>query len=93
MGLPSSYPLDAEGRPVPKTACQPIGQAVKDAGLKGVLCRSAASSDGRGTEMAWFPATSRSRARSVWDGPLPYGRWREAMKWLDLQLREQPGLR
>ena len=64
-GLPSTYPLDSDGAPVPHTCCQPIGTKVREAGLRGVRARSARSPDGAGRELAWFPATARSVARRV----------------------------
>lgn len=73
VGLPTSYPSDALGAPIPHSACQPVGQAVKDSGLRGVLCRSANSVKGAGRELAWFPATSRSHATSV--EVTPYEDW------------------
>jgi len=65
VGLPFSYPLDAAGHPVCHGVCQASGQLAKDLGLRGVRCRSAQSPFGAGRELAWFPATARSRARAV----------------------------
>ncbi len=65
LGMPSSYPFDDKGRVVPHARCQPLGQAVKDAGLRGLRVRSAQSADGTGRELAWFPASARSLARPV----------------------------
>jgi hypothetical protein len=65
VGLPSTYPLDDAGAVVPHETCHPIGVAAKDAGLRGVRCRSARAPDGAGRELAWFPATARSRATIV----------------------------
>lgn len=62
LGLPASYPNHANGRPVRHEACQPVGQAVKDEGLRGVHAQSAATHDGSGRELAWFPARESSRA-------------------------------
>ncbi len=64
LGLPASYPLD-RGRRIRWGVCQPIGAAVSAAGLRGVSSRSAATSDGSGRELAWFPARGTSRARRV----------------------------
>lgn len=61
LGLPATYPLDASGDLVTHDRCQPIGTAAKQAGLRGVRSRSATSPLGEGRELAWFPATSRSR--------------------------------
>jgi hypothetical protein len=63
VGLPGSYPLDAAGQLVGHEVCQPIGVQAHASGLRGVRCRSARAPDGAGRELAWFPATSRSRAR------------------------------
>jgi hypothetical protein len=66
LGLPSTYPVDARGREVGHAACQRIGQAIFDDGLDGVHCRSAATHDGSGRELGWFPgAGSRARRRTV----------------------------
>lgn len=62
-GLPTTYPADVNGDPIPHKVCQSIGHRARQAGLKGILCRSANSSRGAGRELAWFPATSRSQAR------------------------------
>ena len=72
-GLPPTYPADKIGHPIPHAVCQAIGQQVKDAGLKGVLCRSANAAHGAGRELAWFPATARSRAHRR--RAIPYGDW------------------
>lgn len=88
VGLPASYPIDAEGHSIPHQRCQPIGQMLFDAGLNGVWCRSACTGDGRGRELAWF---ARSHATTtLWDQPLPYGRWRYAEAWSDVGLPDQP---
>jgi RES domain len=62
VGLPQSYPLDTEGQLIGHEVCQPIGVAVRAQRLRGVRYRSARVADGAGREVAWFPATSRSRA-------------------------------
>lgn len=54
LGLPPSYPLDARGKRVPHTACQPIGQEVWNAAGAGIACRSAASAPHQGEELAYF---------------------------------------
>jgi RES domain len=61
--LPASYPLDTHGQLIGHDVCQRIGAEVHARGLRGVRCRSARAPDGAGRELAWFPATSRSRAR------------------------------
>lgn len=62
LGLPSTYPKYRNGLPVRHDACQPVGAEVKRAGLRGVRARSAATDDGAGRELAWFPARASSRA-------------------------------
>ncbi len=73
VGLPASYPLGAGRRPIGHARCQPIGQAVHDAGWRGIRCRSAQAPFGAGRELAWFPATARSRARVV--ATRPWSDW------------------
>lgn len=92
LGLPPSYPLDEDGNEVPHATCQPIGEAVHAQGLRGIAARSAATPDGRGRELAWYPAGSRSAAHAVWDEPLPLGEWWDAGRWSDLDLPDQPDL-
>ena len=89
LGLTSTYPLDAKGKPVTHSKCQSIGVTVRDRGLRGVWCRSAATSDGRGRELAWFPSGIRSKARRVWQRPLSLGAWLYARQWADIGLAEQ----
>lgn len=64
-GLPNTYPLESDGKPVSHARCQPVGTRAREAGLRGVRARSARSPDGAGRELAWFPATARSAARRV----------------------------
>ncbi len=90
LDLPESYPQDLSGAAIPSEACQSIGSRIRAHGLRGVWCRSACTSDGRGRELAWFPATERSRARPVWGAARPLGHWRSAAGWADLELDEQP---
>jgi hypothetical protein len=91
LGLPPTYPLDRSGgTELGHATCQSIGMVLHGEALRGVWCRSACTSDGRGRELAWFPATRRSRARPVWDDPLPLSRWRDAGGWSELRLAEQP---
>ncbi len=90
LGLPASYPRRADGSAVGHDACQRAGARVRERRLRGVWCRSACTPDGRGRELAWFPATARSSARPVWTRPLSFGRWRYAVTWRDLDLDEQP---
>lgn len=65
LGLPRRYPYERGTALVPHERCQPIGQAIKEAGLKGVRTRSAQTEAGAGRELAWFPATKRSRAQPI----------------------------
>lgn len=62
VDLPLTYPLYANGRTVAQSECQPIGGAVHQAAFRGVRCRSVTSPLGEGRELAWFPATARSKA-------------------------------
>lgn len=64
-GLARTYPLDRQERLVAHDVCQAVGAAVHAEGLRGVRCRSARTPQGAGRELAWFPATTRSRARHV----------------------------
>jgi hypothetical protein len=73
VGLPPSYPLDASGQPVGHSRCALIGAEVRAAGLRGVRYRSARTPFGAGRELAWFPATARSRARLI--GVQAFSRW------------------
>ncbi|MFN2607744.1 MAG: RES family NAD+ phosphorylase [Acidimicrobiales bacterium] len=72
MGLPVTYPLGADGREVGHEVCRPLGQAAFDAGLDGVRCRSAATPDGAGRELGWFP---RGRARPRRRGSQRFADW------------------
>ena len=72
-GLPASYPLDAAGELVSHDRCQPFGEQVHAAGLRGIRCRSAQAPHGAGREVAWFPATSRSHAHLI--ARRPYTEW------------------
>jgi hypothetical protein len=88
LGLPSSYPLGRDGQVIDRAVCQPIGKQVRELGLHGVWCRSAASTDGRGKELAWFPGTRA--ARPLRKQPIPFGHWRYSSTWRDLGLGDQP---
>jgi hypothetical protein len=65
VDLPVPYPVDAAGRLVSHHVCRSIGERVHAAGRRGVRYRSAQTPRGAGRELAWFPATARSRARLV----------------------------
>jgi len=64
-GLPATYPLDEHGQLVSWHRCQAIGADANRQGLRGIHCRSARTPTGAGRELAWFPATGRSRAHLV----------------------------
>jgi hypothetical protein len=74
LGLPDTYPLDANGATIPHETCQPIGAEIKEHGLRGVHMRSAATTDGAGRELAWYPARPSSRATPVGE-PIPFLSW------------------
>ena len=73
LGLPTTYPM-AKTAVLPHSVCQPVGAAVRLAGLRGVHARSAATADGSGSELAWFPARPSSKARRVVDDR-PFTDW------------------
>ena len=93
LGLPQTYPLNSRGGNIAHERCQPVGKQARHEGLRGVWCKSACTSDGQGRELAWFPATSRAKARPVWAHPLPLGAWASAVGWKDLRLEDQPNPR
>jgi hypothetical protein len=59
LGLPTTYPVDAQGGTVPHSDCQPIGQAAYDDHEPGIGCRSAAPG-ASGEELAWFALPDRT---------------------------------
>jgi RES domain-containing protein len=63
LGLPAAYPLDNHGAVVSHDVCQPVGVRVHEADLRGIRSRAARLPRGAGRELAWFPATKRSRAK------------------------------
>lgn len=74
LGLPRTYPLTARGHGVRWAPCRTAARTSRSAGLRGVLSRCAATSDGHGRELAWFPARG-ARART--DGVvLAFAQWR-----------------
>jgi hypothetical protein len=73
--LPAGFPLDQHGRLVAHAPCQAIGLEAKRTGLRGVRARSARAPDGAGRELAWFPATRRSRARAAAVEPFEAWYW------------------
>jgi hypothetical protein len=93
LGLPPGYPLSARGKQIPHAHCQRIGSAVHNRRLHGIWCRSAATSDGEGRELAWYPAGAMLRARPIWKHPLPLADWLYARQWQDIGLdaQDDPG--
>jgi hypothetical protein len=87
LGLPASYPLGSDGQVIDRAVCQPIGGQVRELRLNGVWCRSAATADGRGRELAWFPGARVAKPSRK--PPIPFGRWRYASTWRDIGLRDQ----
>ncbi|MCK5379565.1 MAG: RES family NAD+ phosphorylase [Acidobacteria bacterium] len=75
VGLPTTFPLDETGRLVSQAVCRPIGLEAKQFGLRGVRARSARTPDGAGRELAWFPATRKSRARVCATEPFAAWYW------------------
>lgn len=67
LDLPSTYPLDDRGRPIPHSICQPIGQRAWEAGEPGIACRSAARTAPAGGEELAFFARRTLRATHVED--------------------------
>lgn len=66
LSLPATYPVGADGSPISHDVCRPIGQRIFDAGMEGVHCRSAATPDGSGRELGWFPPPgTRARRRAT----------------------------
>jgi hypothetical protein len=77
LGLPRTYPARPRGGEVPWAACRRAARDVRAAGLRGVLARSAATPDGAGRELAWFPA--RGAAATPVGAAQPYGTWRHPL--------------
>jgi hypothetical protein len=76
LGLPRTYPLTSRGHGVRWAPCRRAAHAARDAGLRGILARSAATTDGHGRELAWFPARG---ATARLDGDVvPFAEWRHA---------------
>lgn len=74
LGLPRTYPQRVRGGEVGWNTCRRAARLVRAARLRGVLARSAATPDGSGRELAWFPARS---AHAVAAGePQPFAQWR-----------------
>jgi hypothetical protein len=63
-GLPTTYPLDGRGRPIPWERTHPVGEAAWEQRDRGIACRSAAMARrGRGEELAWFVRGTADRLR------------------------------
>ncbi len=73
VGLPATYPVDQNGRLVSHDRCRKIGLETKQLGLRGIRSRSAQTPKGSGRELAWFPATPRSRAKVC--ATQPFATW------------------
>lgn len=69
LGLPVTFPRDANGRVIPHAMCQPHGQDAFDRGLDGVDARSAASGGDR--ELAWIPRGRVPESRPA----VPFDEW------------------
>jgi hypothetical protein len=76
LGLPRSYPSRPRGGQVGWTTCRRVARAVRAARLRGVLARSAATPDGSGRELAWFPGRGM-RAQPAGEAR-PFADWRHA---------------
>lgn len=74
-GLPPTYPFDDDGQLVDHSTCQEIGAHIRASGLRGVRSRSAQAPLGAGRELAWFPATARSRASLIERLAFDYWYW------------------
>jgi hypothetical protein len=74
LGLPRTYPARPRGGQVGWTTCRRVARTVRAARLRGVLARSAATPDGSGRELAWFPARG---ARALQSGDaVAFAEWR-----------------
>ena len=79
-GLPTTYPLDANGQEIAHSSCQPIGAAAWAEGDLGIACRSAApgaTSDGE--ELAYFDRPGR-KLEAVGE-PIPFDDWYGPIDW------------
>jgi hypothetical protein len=76
LGLPRTYPRRPRGGEVRWSACRRAARDVRAAGLRGVSARSAATPNGSGRELAWFPAAG-AHARAA-GSPVEFAKWRHA---------------
>ena len=74
LGLPRTYPRKSRGGSVGWASCRRAARVVRAARLRGVLARSAATPDGGGRELAWFPGRG-SRAQPAGE-PRVFAEWR-----------------
>ncbi|HRE03453.1 MAG TPA: hypothetical protein PLV68_19305 [Ilumatobacteraceae bacterium] len=74
VGLPTTYPTTTDGERVGHAACWPAATDAYAAGLDGVHCRSAATLDGLGRELAWWPRDQTA----TWTTRSPYSAWRSS---------------
>lgn len=73
-GLPVTYSRDADGAVMGHDACQPVGARAFDAGVCGVLSRSALeAAEPRDIELAWFPA--HGGALTMVGSAVPFTTW------------------
>lgn len=73
LGLPRTYPVRPRGGKVSWRDCRRAARAIRGAGLRGVLARSALPAVSLGHELAWFPA-ARAHATAVGE-PMTFARW------------------
>jgi len=73
VGLPTTYPIDTHGHEVDRGRCQEIGSRAWQAGERGIACRSAATHDRSGEELALF--------RREGESPLPVNRRLILREW------------
>lgn len=66
LGLPGTYSLDEQGRPIAHETCQPIGQRAWDGAEPGIACRSAVRiAPAGGEELAFFARRRRLRVDRI----------------------------
>jgi|SRR2546422_10599873 len=73
VGLPTTYPVDTHGHEIDRGRCQEIGSRAWQAGERGIACRSAATHDRSGEELALF--------RREGESPLPVNRRLTLREW------------
>ncbi len=67
LGLPSTYPIDNDGRVVPHERCRPIGVRALESGERGIADRTAAGAEISGEELAWFQREHSLEAEATAD--------------------------